>query len=57
MLERENKLELKQDFDKEKIEQEAREYLARYVVVVAAQCKDKGKGVLQGPCSPSLFKM
>ena len=54
MLERENTLELKQDLDKEKTEQEAREYLARSVV---ARSKDKGKGVLQGPCSPSLCRM
>ena len=56
-LERANKLELKQDFDKEKIEQEAREYLARYAVAIATQSKEKGKGVLQGPSSPSLCKM
>ena len=39
MLERANKLEPKQDFDKEKTEQEAREYLARSV---AARSEDKG---------------
>ena len=46
LIERANHLELKQDFDKEKIEQEAREYLSRFVAAVAARSKDKGKGVL-----------
>ena len=36
LRERANKFELKQDLDKEKTEQEAREYLAISVVVVAA---------------------
>ena len=57
MLEKANKLELKQDLDKEKTKQEVREYLARSVVVVAARSKDKGKGVLQGPASPSVCRM
>ena len=57
LLERANKLELKQDLDKEKIEQEVSEYLARCVVVVAARPKDKGKGVLQGLVIPSLCRM
>ena len=57
LLERANKLELKQDLDKEKTEQEAREYLARSDVVATARSKDKGKSVLQGPSSPSLCKM
>ena len=46
LLERENKLELRQDLDKEKIEQEAREYLSRSIVAVDARSKDKGKGVV-----------
>ena len=50
-------MELKQALDKEKIEQEAREYLARSDVVATARSKDKGKSVLQGPSSPSLCKM
>ena len=35
LLERANKLELKQDLDKEKTEQEAREYLARSAIAIA----------------------
>ena len=57
LLERANKLELKQDLDKEKTKQEAREYLERSTVVVVARSKDKGKGVLKGPSSPSLRRM
>ena len=57
LQERANKFELKQDLDKEKTEQEVREYLARSTVDVAAQPKEKGKGILQGPASPSLCRI
>ena len=57
LLERANKLELKQDLDREKKEQEERDYLARSAVVVAARYKDNRKGVLRGPCRPSLCRM
>ena len=52
LRERENRFELKQDIDKEKTEQGVREYLARSVVVVATQSKDKGKGVVKSQLAP-----
>ena len=57
LQERANKLALKQDLDKEKTEQEVREYSTRSAVAVATRSKDKGKGVLQSPSSPSLCRM
>ena len=54
--EREDKFEIKEDLGKQKRE-EAKEHAARFVVVVAAQPKDKGKCVLEGPSSPSLTTM
>ena len=55
--EREDKLKTKQDLEKEKREEEAREHAARSDVVVGAQPKNKGKGVLEGPLIPSLTTM
>ena len=57
LWEREDKLEIKQDVEKEKREEEVREHAERSTAAVAAQPKDKGKGVLEVPSSPSLTTM
>ena len=54
LREREDKLRIKEDLEKQKREEEAREHATRFVVVVPTQPKNKGKGVLEGPSSPSL---
>ena len=57
LREREDKLEIKQDLEKEKREEEMREHVARSVVDVVAQPKNKGRGVIESPWSPSLTIM
>ena len=52
--EREEKPRIKQDLEKQKREEEAREHATRSAAVVASQLKNKGKGVLEGSSSPSL---
>ena len=49
--ERGDKLKIKEDIEKEKTKQEAREDAASYVVAFVAQLKAKGKDVLQGSSS------
>ena len=57
LQERGDKLKIKQYLQKEKIEDEAREHAVSSVAVVAAQPKDKGKCVLEGPTSSFLCRM
>ena len=57
LRERGDKLKIKQDLQKEKTEEEVREHATRSAVVLASQPKDKGKGVLEGPSSPSFTTM
>ena len=55
--EREDKLEIKQNLQKEKTEKEAREHEVSFTAALDAQPKDKGKGILDVPPNPHLVSM
>ena len=54
LLERGDKLKIKWNLQKEKTKEEARESVASSSATHAAQPKDKGKGILDGPSTPGI---
>ena len=48
---KETKLKIQQDLQKQNMEKEAKEQASSSTAALATECKDKGKGILDGPSS------
>ena len=57
LCEREDKIEINKNIQKEKTKKEAREHAENSATSLASQPRDKGKGVFEGPSSPRLDSM